>query len=116
MQDYIFTLFVDRKKVDQSLIKVLKNLPNLTTLVLQNDEISQDKNRKIFQVDQLGRALQGTGCLCSLSLSNCEFDDDLVRLLLLALDENTGDTDIRTTLVHLDVVSLAFMVNHLAHN
>ena len=92
--------------VGESLVQIFKTLPNLTTLVIQNNEISQDSNENMFQVSQFGVALQQTLCLCSLTLSNCKINDDNIRLLLLALDKNIGDGDIRNTLTYLDVVSV----------
>ena len=46
-------------------------------------------------------------------LLNCKFDDDNIRLLLLALDENVGYGDIRNTLTYLDVVSLTLMAQNI---
>lgn len=73
--------------------------------MIQNNEIFQGNNENLFQISQFGKALQHTACLCSLTLSNCKFDDDNIRLLLLALEQNIGAGDIRNTLTFLDVVS-----------
>ena len=99
--------------VGESLANIFKTLPNLTTLLLQSNAISQDNNENMFQVSQFGKALQHTVCLCSLTVSNCKFDDDNIRLLLLALDENVGYGDIRNTLTYLDVVSLTLMAQNI---
>ena len=86
-------------------MKVIKSLPNLTTLVLKNDfKCFTNDDNKNFRVDCLGRALQSTSCLCSLTMANCEVDDDMIRLLLVSLKEE-HDNDIQNSLVHLDVVS-----------
>ena len=109
IQDYVFTLSINRSSVNGALAGVLKLLPNLTKLELKKDVIwtqNTNKEKRLWsQVNEFGKALQATTCLCSLSFSNCEFNDDLIRLLLLALDESSAGGDIRDTLVHLDVVS-----------
>ena len=99
------------------LSKLFQALPNLTSLMIRNDFTSRrsssssddhnDVNNVLkTEMSQMGKALQSTSSLCSLTLSNCGLDDDLIRLLLLALDDGVCcDRDgIRNTLVHLDLV------------
>lgn len=102
----MFTLSIS--SVHEELAEVLKLLPNLTKLKLKKDMIfieNTNKERVWSQVNALGKAIQATRCLCSLSFSNCQFDDDLVRLLLLAFKESSDHGDIRDTLITLDIVS-----------
>lgn len=47
-------------------------------------------------------ALQSTSCLCSLTLSNSQIDDDTIRLLVEGFDRCCS-TDIKNTLIYLDV-------------
>ena len=94
----------------------IKALPNLTTLVLHSDHpLSHYNGQTISHISNFGRALQATACLCSLTLSNCAFDDDLVQQLILSLDENNVDGDVRNTLIHLDIVSLSIFLDLFLH-
>jgi hypothetical protein len=107
VQDYVFTLTLDLKGVDESLIPIFENLPNLTTFTLKNESTrvtKDDKNIK-YHISHFGSTIQCASCLCSLTLSNCELDDDLVRVFLLSLEENQENGDIRKSLIRLDIVS-----------
>lgn len=109
IQDYVFTLTLDLKKFDESLIttSIFENLPNLTALTLRNEskKLTQDDKNTKYHISHFGSTIQCASCLCSLTLSNCELDDDLVRVLLLSLDENKANGGIRNSLIHLDIVS-----------
>jgi len=52
----------------------------------------------------LARAIQSMNCLCSLSLTNSQIDDDLVRLFVqeLNITEQSDSLNIRDTLIELD--------------
>ena len=93
---------------EEFLSKLFEGLPNLTALILRNNfksgRTDDDVNTLKTEISQMGKALQSINCLCSLTFSNCGFDDDLIRLFLLALDGGCHGDGIRNTLVHLDLV------------
>ncbi len=109
IQDYVFTLTLDLKKFDESLISssIFENLPNLTSMTLRNESknVTQDVKNINYHMSHFGSTIQYVSCLCSLTLSNSEIDDELVRVLLLSLDENKANGGIRNSLIHLDIVS-----------
>lgn len=116
MKDYIFTIFLDVGQSTEEAefqVNLFNALPNLTSLTLRNKFNGSKRNEFTStlmlthqQVERFGQALQSCNCLCSLTLSNCSFDDDLMRLFLRALSEANGISDnVRNTLVHLDMVS-----------
>jgi len=98
--------------IDYLLVTVFKALPNLTTVVLQNDHdervINTDESKS--QINQFGRALKNTVCLCSLTLSKCNLDDDLVKNFVLALDCDKEGCSICHTLIYLDIVSHKWII------
>ena len=89
---------------------IFSKLPNLTTVDVKYDLIrtcqsgkSKMKRYKLDRIKYLGKALQATKYICSLTISNSQLDDDMLRLLVEAMthDSNGGD-NIRNSLVYLD--------------
>lgn len=94
--------------------KALYVLPNLMSLDLQyGNQISFSEPRKgtvfggmqVSDAKSLARALQSMNCLCSLSLTNSQIDDDLVRLFVEKLNKSelSESLNVRDTLIELDL-------------
>lgn len=107
IKDYVFTQNLQNIRVCQ-LGSVLSVLPNLMSLHLQygtkdipfcdmaNYSVG---GMQIGDIKSLTQALESMRCLCSLSLTNNQLDDDMVRLLV----EELQHTYVRNTLIDLDL-------------
>ena len=113
MRDHVFTLTAIELSIHSCLGKVCSLLPNLTTINIKYDLSPTHRSKsksgiETFRSDRivdLGRALQSTKCLCSLTLSNSHIDDDLLRLLVTSMSKNVDKNKdrLRSTLIHLDL-------------
>jgi hypothetical protein len=117
MQNYIFTIGL-RNSVTKPLMSI-KGLPNLVSLhleyrnkigVLETTKESKSHFQGIQPSDikYLATVLRSMHCCCSLSITNSQIDDDLLRIFVEELNrcehnENVDHLHIRDTLIDLDL-------------
>jgi len=115
MQDYIFSIEI-QNAVTNPLLGDLSILPNLMSLHLQyGNKIDFHEPSKAItssfngmqssDATSLALALKSMRSLCSLSLTNSQIDDDLVRLFVGELNrhDDSKSLHIRDTLIDLDL-------------